>query len=75
MSSVAIDVAQKELPKLIKDVMLGGHVVITKEKKPVAELVPVSQSKPTPTFGSAKGMISMAEDFDVPLADFDEYMK
>ncbi len=25
--------------------------------------------------GSAQGMISMAEDFDAPLADFEAYMK
>jgi hypothetical protein len=26
-------------------------------------------------FGSAKGMIHMAEDFDEPLEDFEEYMR
>lgn len=25
--------------------------------------------------GSAKGLVSMAEDFDAPLADFEAYMK
>jgi hypothetical protein len=25
--------------------------------------------------GSARGMVSMAEDFDAPLADFEPYMK
>jgi hypothetical protein len=25
--------------------------------------------------GSAKGLVSMAEDFDAPLADFEPYMK
>jgi len=25
--------------------------------------------------GSARGLVSMAEDFDVPLADFETYMK
>ena len=25
--------------------------------------------------GSAQGLVSMAEDFDAPLADFDAYMK
>lgn len=27
-----------------------------------------------PQFGSAKGLIKMADDFDAPLADFQEYM-
>ena len=27
-----------------------------------------------PQFGSAQGLIKMADDFDAPLADFQEYM-
>ena len=27
-----------------------------------------------PQFGSAKGLIKMADDFDAPVADFQEYM-
>ena len=27
-----------------------------------------------PQFGSAKGLIKLADDFDTPLADFQEYM-
>ena len=34
----------------------------------------VSKSRPTPIFGSAKGKIKMASDFDAPLDDFKEYM-
>lgn len=75
MTTVAIDIAQKELPDLIDDVMLGGHVVITKGKKPVAELVPIPSPKSIPTFGSAEGMITIADDFDAPLHDFDGYTK
>lgn len=75
MTSVALDIAQKELPDLIENVKLGGHVVITKDKTPVAELVPVTGSKVSPIFGSAKGMIKISEDFDIPLSDFDEYVE
>ena len=75
MTSVALDIAQKNLPDLIEDVLLGGHVLITRDKTPVAEIIPVSGLKPAPIFGSAKGMVTMAEDFDSPLADFDEYSK
>jgi len=75
MTSIALDIAQKKLPDLIEDVLLGGHVLITRDKTPVAEIIPVFGLKPAPVFGSAKGMIAMAEDFDSPLADFDEYSK
>lgn len=38
------------------------------------QVVPVTSSKPRPQFGSARGLIEMSDDFDSPLADFDEYM-
>jgi len=75
MTKVAVDIAQKELPNLIEDVRLGGHVLITKDNEPVAELVPVRGEKPKPKFGSAKGQIWMSEDFDAPLDDLSEYTK
>ncbi len=75
MTSVALDIAQKELPDLIEDVLLGGHILITRNKMPVAEIIPVAGAKPAPVFGSANGMIAMSEDFDAPLTDFDEYSK
>jgi antitoxin (DNA-binding transcriptional repressor) of toxin-antitoxin stability system len=73
MTRVTIDIAQKELPNLIEDVVLGGHVVITKNQKPVAEIVPVPNDRPAPQFGSAKGMISIRDDFDAPLEDLGGY--
>ena len=39
----------------------------------VVQLVAVTPPRRTPQFGSARGAISMAEDFDTPLADFAEY--
>jgi hypothetical protein len=30
---------------------------------------------PQPQFGSAKGLITMSDDFDEPLEDFEEYMR
>ena len=77
MSHVALDQAQKTLPELIEEVQRGERVVITKNDDPVAEIVPVGMArpKPKPAFGSAKGLIRMAEDFDAPPEDFAEYME
>lgn len=33
-----------------------------------------SEQGPRPRFGSARGMITMSDDFDEPLEDFAEYM-
>jgi prevent-host-death family protein len=75
MTTVGIEQAQKELSRLIDDVALGEHVVITKNQVPVAELVPIEQSVPKPLFGSAKGMVKMSEDFEAPIDDFLDYME
>ncbi len=75
MTTVAVEQAQKNLSRLIDDVILGEHVVITRDHVPVAELVPVAHTNPKPTFGSAKGQVKMLEDFDAPLADLRDYME
>jgi antitoxin (DNA-binding transcriptional repressor) of toxin-antitoxin stability system len=75
MTTVAMEQAQETLPHLIDVVANGEHIVITRNQIPVAELVPVVGCKPTPVFGSAKGMIEMFEDFDAPIDDFREYME
>ncbi len=75
MTTVAIEQAQRDLSRLIEDVALGEHVVITKDQIPVAELVPVAPPVAQPTFGSAKGMVRMSDDFDAPLEDFLDYME
>jgi prevent-host-death family protein len=75
MTTVAIEQAQRDLSRLIEDVALGEHVVITKDQVPVAELVPVAPPGAQPTFGSAKGMVRMSDDFEAPLDDFLDYME
>ncbi len=75
MTTVAVEQAQKNLSRLIDDVVLGEHVVITRDHVPVAELIPVAPTNPKPTFGSAKGQVKMLEDFDAPLDDLRDYME
>ena len=53
---------------------VSGETVFIKNDQQVVQLVPVVPSERRPQFGSAKGLIVMADDFDAPLADFDEYM-
>jgi antitoxin (DNA-binding transcriptional repressor) of toxin-antitoxin stability system len=64
MQQVTIDVAKAHLPDLIEAALNGVEVVIEKDEPPVVKLVPVSQSKPRPKFGSAKGLITISDDVD-----------
>ena len=64
-----------QLPDLIDSVVNGEEVVFTQNNLPIAKLVAIRQEKLRPQFGSAKGLFVMAEDFNEPLEDFDEYQK
>lgn len=75
MQRVELNEAKMHLAELIEAATQGQEVVITKNDRPVVKLVPIPGTKPRPRFGSAKGLIQMAEDFDAPLEDFNEYMK
>jgi antitoxin (DNA-binding transcriptional repressor) of toxin-antitoxin stability system len=74
MHQINIDEAKSTLPELIDAAINGEEIVIAKDEQHVVKLVPISWAKPRPQFGSAKGLISISDDFDEPLEDFAEYM-
>jgi prevent-host-death family protein len=65
--------AKTRLFELLDEVAKGRRYRITKRGKPVAELVPISQHRRRPAFGSDRGRIEMRDDFDAPLDDFADY--
>ena len=73
MQKVTLHEAADHLPELIKAAMQGDDVFIVKDEEEIVQLVPVTDSGRHPKFGSARGLITIAEDFDAPLDDFAEY--
>jgi prevent-host-death family protein len=74
MQQVTVEEAQARLPELVAAAAAGEEVVIVNDSKPAVKLVPVApHSRPQPQFGSARGLIVLADDFDAPLDDFREY--
>ena len=73
MTTVALELAEKQLSHLIDEVSSGERVLITRNEEPVAELVAVARTKGKPVFGWAKGKIWMSDDFDDPIPGFEEY--
>lgn len=74
MIEVNIHEAKTQLSRLIRAVLDGEEVVISKRNKAVARLVPIEKpsiSRPL-GWGGADGMW-MADDFDAPLDDFADY--
>ena len=71
---VDIAEAQRRFLDLVQAAEHGEEVIITREHQPLIQLVPLHQQMHRPQFGSARGLITMADDFDAPLDDFREYM-
>ena len=72
MPQVEIGDAQEHLEELIQAAVQGADVIITTKARQRVRLVPLEPSDPPHKrqFGSAKGQIRMADDFDDPLEDF-----
>jgi prevent-host-death family protein len=74
MQQVTLEEATARLAELVEAVgQEGTEIVITSGSEPVARLVPPSPPRPRPRFGSARGLIRLAKDFDAPLEEFREY--
>lgn len=68
MEQVNIHAAKTNLSRLVDEVAGGAEIVIAKNGKPMAKLVPYKLAKPARTPGFLKGKIRIAGDFDAPLS-------
>jgi len=63
---------------LVEQASRTGEVILTRHGQPVARIVPViSRSElkvRKPKFGSARGLVTVPDDFDAPLEDMRPYM-
>lgn len=73
MQTIGVQEAQSRLRDLIEDAIHGREVFIVKNSSQAVRLVPVEPPKRRPKFGSARGLIELADDFDAPLEDMREY--
>ena len=68
MYQVRLNEAKTRLADLIETAFKGEEVFILKDDRQIVQLVPTELPKRHPQFGSARGLIVLAEDFDAPLA-------
>jgi antitoxin (DNA-binding transcriptional repressor) of toxin-antitoxin stability system len=73
MQEVSLNEAQKHLLTLVDAALKGETVLIVRDDEQTVQLVPVTVTKPVRKPGSAKGLVSIAPDFDEPIPDFDDY--
>ena len=66
MYEISLEEAQAQFGRLIQKAIQGQEIIITHNNVPMVRLVSIPRTKPRPQFGSAKGLITMADDFDAP---------
>jgi antitoxin (DNA-binding transcriptional repressor) of toxin-antitoxin stability system len=69
MFNVTIDEIQQDPLKYLRQVEAGATFVIIQADKPIAELRPISTSKPLRPFGLCAGQFSVPDDFDAPIPE------
>ncbi|MCL4264076.1 MAG: type II toxin-antitoxin system Phd/YefM family antitoxin [Anaerolineae bacterium] len=75
MTQVTIHEAKTNLSRLIQQALAGEEIVIARGKQPLVRLVALPEAQTARRIGNAKGvLLYMADDFDAPLDDFQEYM-
>ncbi|MCF4968364.1 type II toxin-antitoxin system Phd/YefM family antitoxin [Nostoc sp. CMAA1605] len=75
MTQITLAEASQNLSELIDAALGGEEIIIVKDNQPVVKLTPVLLIKRRLGFGSAKGIVTISDDFDEPLEDFREYME
>ena len=69
MTTVSVQDAEADLARLLAQVTRGEEVIIYREGRPVARLVPVDRVGARRSPGSAAGQVIIHVDFDAPLSD------
>ncbi len=67
--TVNIHQAKTHFSELIKRVLQGEEIIISKAGRPVARLVPLATYPASRRPGTAKGKVKVSDDFDAPLPD------
>jgi prevent-host-death family protein len=66
---INVHAAKTHLSRLVDRASDGEEVIIAKAGRPVARLVPIASRAPRTGFGSLKGKLRIAADFDAPLPE------
>jgi len=62
-----VSAAKTHLSRLLDRAVRGEEVVITRNGKPIARVVPAQQRRAPRKLGALRGKVRVAADFDAPL--------
>ncbi len=74
MTTITIEEAQAKLPQLIDQLAPGEELLITRNARPIAQLVGLPAEKPHPVPGRGRGKLVILSEDDDHLQGFEEYM-
>jgi prevent-host-death family protein len=66
---VNIHDAKTNFSKLINKVLNGDDIIIARDGKPLARLIPYTEDAQERHGGQLRGLIQISDDFDAPLPD------
>jgi antitoxin (DNA-binding transcriptional repressor) of toxin-antitoxin stability system len=74
MTMIMVEEAQARLSQLIDGLAPGEELVITRNARPIAQLVGLPAGKPLPVPGRGRGKLVIVSEDDDHLEDFEPYM-
>lgn len=74
MTVITVEEAQANLSQLIDQLAPGEELVITRNARPVAQLVGLPAEEPRPIPGRGRGKLIILSEDDEHLKDFKDYM-
>jgi antitoxin (DNA-binding transcriptional repressor) of toxin-antitoxin stability system len=73
MTTMTLEEAQAKLPEVIEHLAPGEELIITRDARPVAQLIGLPVEKPQPVPGRGRGKLAILADDDEHLKDFQDY--
>ena len=67
--AVNVHEAKTHLSRLLAEVEKGNEIILARDGKPVAKLIPFPGARKPRVFGKGRGKTWMSDDFDAPLPD------
>jgi prevent-host-death family protein len=74
MTTITIEEAQGKLAQLIDQLAPGEELVITRNARPIAQLVGLPAEKPHPIPGRGRGKFVIRSEDEDHLKEFEDYM-
>jgi prevent-host-death family protein len=74
MTAITLEEAQAKLAEVIESLAPGEGLIITRDARPVAQLIGLTAEKPHPVPGRGRGKLVILAEDDEHLEDFQDSM-